>query len=650
MGVSQIKNKQHLSDFERENLLIEIDNFEINHDFEIDFNIIKKYESKIERFKILNSELLNKEPSKESARLSYLLGVFYRMKGNYSVCEKYFRQAHEQYTFFSPNQLMLLYNTLADIEKVKYNYIISISLFKKCLMLARKHKNKYEEFRAIREIGVIYRELGNFIKAEEYFLEAKELISTAQNKRIEGFWLNLHLGRLYRLKKEWKKSFFYYTKAQENNNFYNPHYKTQVLNEMGLYWTNRGNIDSAMYYFDKTIQTFELNKDYDLHTTTESLVNIGDLHLLKKDSLEALNYYIRSFKLSKKNGIYRSTRIAAIKIIKLIPKEDKFRSEVLEFITNSYRNEDAAIINSKRFALQLDELELKKQEIEIQKKKVRNRKLFMYILIPSIIILLLGLYYLIRIKKEIKEGKLELENLNTDLTSSNKKLKVLNKKLNQFSSFVAHDIKSSVAGIQFLVGQIQKKESYSKTNSEILIPLFKESEKLNSFVNFLVSKTKRNVEREAKYELININSLLEEINENINARLNLHNPLLTWSENNITFKGHKIQLMQLFINLTENSIKYKHPDRQPKINIVLSKTDNKLLVAISDNGIGISEDKQLSIFDIFTQSREEDSKIGNGIGLSICRNIVKQYNGKIWVEQPSNNVGVIFNFEIIEFD
>jgi signal transduction histidine kinase len=66
-----------------------------------------------------------------------------------------------------------------------------------------------------------------------------------------------------------------------------------------------------------------------------------------------------------------------------------------------------------------------------------------------------------------------------------------------------------------------------------------------------------------------------------------------------------------------------------------------LQITIEDNGIGIPLNKQKIIFQKNKQSREEDSKKGNGIGLFICSEIIKSYDGTIEVD-PNTKIGTKF--------
>lgn len=91
------------------------------------------------------------------------------------------------------------------------------------------------------------------------------------------------------------------------------------------------------------------------------------------------------------------------------------------------------------------------------------------------------------------------------------------------------------------------------------------------------------------------------------------------------------QIKQLFKYLVDNAIKFHREDESPRIHVSAEQTGDYLLFSVHDNGIGISEDQQNSIFDLFKQMSCEECD-GTGIGLAICRKIVERHGGRIWVE------------------
>jgi len=106
---------------------------------------------------------------------------------------------------------------------------------------------------------------------------------------------------------------------------------------------------------------------------------------------------------------------------------------------------------------------------------------------------------------------------------------------------------------------------------------------------------------------------------------------------------NKTHLKQILQNLISNSLKFSRT--KPRITINSIQRKNEIEFIVSDNGIGIEKDFFDKIFLTFKQLHHKQSYEGTGIGLSICKKIVENYGGKIWVKSKINK-GTQFHFTI----
>ena len=104
------------------------------------------------------------------------------------------------------------------------------------------------------------------------------------------------------------------------------------------------------------------------------------------------------------------------------------------------------------------------------------------------------------------------------------------------------------------------------------------------------------------------------------------------------------QIGQLFQNLITNAIKFRG-DAIPQIHISSEKKEDKWIISVSDNGIGIAPEYSGRIFEIFQRLHSKEEYPGSGIGLAICKKIVERHGGKIWIESELKK-GTIFYFTI----
>ena len=104
----------------------------------------------------------------------------------------------------------------------------------------------------------------------------------------------------------------------------------------------------------------------------------------------------------------------------------------------------------------------------------------------------------------------------------------------------------------------------------------------------------------------------------------------------LTIKGDPKALRNMMVNLLTNAIRFTAEGGS--ITVSLYREQSTAVVAVSDNGIGISPDALPHIFKRFyrvdkARSREAD---GSGLGLAICRHIVEAHGGTIQVESRIN--------------
>jgi signal transduction histidine kinase len=97
-------------------------------------------------------------------------------------------------------------------------------------------------------------------------------------------------------------------------------------------------------------------------------------------------------------------------------------------------------------------------------------------------------------------------------------------------------------------------------------------------------------------------------------------------------QGNLSLLSQVFTNLVGNAIKYVPPERAPIVRVRCERGDSKVRLWVEDNGPGVPEEFQQTIFEPFQRLPDSSRVPGTGIGLAIVERAVKRMNGSVGVE------------------
>jgi Na+/proline symporter/signal transduction histidine kinase len=257
---------------------------------------------------------------------------------------------------------------------------------------------------------------------------------------------------------------------------------------------------------------------------------------------------------------------------------------------------------------------------------------------------------IIQYSKALEKKSTELEQTTRQLTAANEKLKELDDLKAEFIATVTHELRTPITSIRSLSKIILDNPDLDQaTRKEFLNIVVKESERLSRLINQVldIEKLQSNA-IEDKIQLININALSKEtfnslkqlMNEKgIEYHLDLH-------DTKIYTRGNPDRLKQAIINLLSNAIKFCHPS-QGAVSLSVSFQYPDILIKVQDNGNGIPIKEQQTIFQKFTQIKDDQrgKPQGSGLGLFITKSIVEEHQGRIWV-QSTEGKGATFYIEL----
>ncbi|MFC7434504.1 ATP-binding protein [Hydrogenophaga bisanensis] len=123
-------------------------------------------------------------------------------------------------------------------------------------------------------------------------------------------------------------------------------------------------------------------------------------------------------------------------------------------------------------------------------------------------------------------------------------------------------------------------------------------------------------------------ALVSQVMEELHEAIEQSGALITTSPLD-TLRADPALLRIVLFNYIGNALKFRHQDRPPQIHIETVPVDDGMELSVTDHGLGIPEDQQAGIFDMFRRLHTRQRFDGAGLGLSLCRRIAQLHGGRV---------------------
>ncbi|CAN5471403.1 hypothetical protein BH23BAC1_BH23BAC1_20570 [soil metagenome] len=272
-----------------------------------------------------------------------------------------------------------------------------------------------------------------------------------------------------------------------------------------------------------------------------------------------------------------------------------------------------------------------------------------------------------KITDKVRQISSESLHLRLDLQNSSEELKELEdtfndmldrietsfESQNNFISNASHELRTPLTAIigeaDVALSKPRTVEDYIETTKIIL----DEAEKLDRKTQSLLFLAQTGFNGKAlKFGKVRTDQLLWDVKETINkinprSKIHIDTSLLPENPFKLKIKGNEQLLHLALTNVINNACKYSD---YKMVDVSIGASDDKVIIVVKDQGIGIPESELKFIYDPFFRALNTEKYEGYGIGLPLTRNIVRMHYGNIIVSSIINQgTTVQINFPIGNF-
>jgi signal transduction histidine kinase len=143
---------------------------------------------------------------------------------------------------------------------------------------------------------------------------------------------------------------------------------------------------------------------------------------------------------------------------------------------------------------------------------------------------------------------------------------------------------------------------------------------------------------------VSLKGLLSDVLDILAGAILEQHVIVRLPEEDMILFGDRPRLCQVWQNLIENAIKYRQRDIPLEIDLGVRSAQITTIFFVKDNGIGIPSKHHDRIFGVFEKLNPQSN--GVGLGLAMIQKIVRNHNGRVWVESEGDGMGSCFCFTL----
>ncbi|MFF8962760.1 ATP-binding protein [Streptomyces globisporus] len=249
-----------------------------------------------------------------------------------------------------------------------------------------------------------------------------------------------------------------------------------------------------------------------------------------------------------------------------------------------------------------------------------------------------------RLSDELAETQ-KREDLLADQTQE---LRRSNSELEQFAYVASHDLQEPLRKVASFCQLLEKRygTELDDRGKQYIAFAVDGAKRMQVLINDLLTFSRVGRVHES-WKPVDLGQSLDRALGNLAAAVEESGAVVERPEELPELVGDATALTMVWQNLVGNAVKFRHPDRPPRITVSCEREDENWHLTVSDNGIGIAPEFADKVFVIFQRLHARDEYDGTGIGLALCRKIIEFHGGRIWLEpEPGEGTRIHFTLPV----
>lgn len=396
------------------------------------------------------------------------------------------------------------------------------------------------------------------------------------------------------------------------------------LSNMGFVYAERNKFDSALFYHYMAYKLDSISDaDYEMAIDENFLATT---YFRMKKFKEAKEFAYKSIERSKKIKLYDIPLDNYELLYKIYQAEGNYK-KAFEYAllsiqisdTLKQRSKESLIIGLEtKYRLNVNENIYKVKAAEMAKQK----KLFITLTVVSILFVIFMVITLLIIYRRQKINRALMHELT-----------IANESKERLISIISHDLRGSVGTLKSAAKAISEGMTDLEDTRNLLESFYPVADSTYDLLENLLTWARISKNTLAPFfDVIDIRDLVDKSLEHTKHLANSKSIKFTNKVESVHIKADKNMILAVIRNLLSNAIKFSYPGTEVLIESTIR--DRNVVIAVEDQGVGISREGLLKIFDVQNNYHSSGTRgeRGSGLGLPLSKIFIQKNGGKIWVE------------------